>query len=75
MRAILIGIISGLVASWAVSYYWSSPETVAKVAAASAAALVEAYDRGKTDALRTNPISWDLEMTCLNLWANKQPTP
>ena len=38
-------------------------------------ALVRAYDQGKQDALRTNPVSMDLEMVCLNLWANKQPTP
>ena len=55
MRAILIGIISGLVASWAVSYYWSSP--------AAGHALIAAYDQGKSDALRINPVSMDLEMT------------
>ena len=66
MRAILIGIISGLVASWAVSYYWSSP--------AAGHALIAAYDQGKSDALRIDPVSMDLEMTCLSLWANKQPS-
>lgn len=67
MRAILIGIVSGLVASWGVSYYWASP--------AAGAALIAAYDQGKSDALRTNPVSMDLEMVCLNLWSNAQPTP
>jgi hypothetical protein len=67
MRAILIGLISGLVASWVVLKVMpaqTDPE-----------ALVRAYDQGKQDALRTNPVSMDLEMVCLNLWANKQPTP
>lgn len=67
MRAILIGLISGLVASWVVLKVIPSE--------ASAEALIVAYDQGKRDALRLNPVSMDLEMTCLNLWANKQPTP
>ncbi len=66
MRAILIGLISGLVASWVVLKVTPSK--------ASAEALIAAYDQGKQDALRTNPVSMDLEMVCLNLWANKQPT-
>lgn len=67
MRAILIGLLSGVVASW----------VVLKVTPleASAEALITAYDQGKRDALRTNPVSMDLEMVCLGLWANKQPTP
>ena len=65
MRAILIGLLSGVVASW----------VVLKVTPleASAEALIAAYDRGKRDALRTNPVSMDLEMVCLGLWADKQP--
>lgn len=74
MREILIGLISGLVASWLVFYYWTPPVTEAAAASASAAALVTAYDQGKSDALRTNPVSMDLEMVCLNLWSNAQPT-
>lgn len=35
--------------------------------------LIDMYKRGKTDALRTNPISFELEQTCLEVWANKQP--
>jgi protein-L-isoaspartate O-methyltransferase len=38
-------------------------------------ASVAAYERGLADALRTNPPSMDLEMVCVNLWANKQPVP
>ena len=35
--------------------------------------LISIYKRGMKDALRTNPVSMDLEQACLNIWANKQP--
>ena len=35
--------------------------------------VIEAYNMGLKDALRTNPASWDLEQTCLNMWADKHP--
>jgi hypothetical protein len=35
--------------------------------------VVESYRMGLKDALRTNPPSLELEQTCLNMWANKQP--
>ena len=35
--------------------------------------IIEAYNMGLKDALRTNPASWALEQTCLNMWADKQP--
>jgi hypothetical protein len=35
--------------------------------------VVEAYRMGIKDALKTNPPSLDLEQTCLNMWADKQP--
>ena len=34
--------------------------------------LISIYKRGMKDALRTNPVSMDLEQTCLEVWANKQ---
>ena len=33
--------------------------------------LVEAYEKGKKDALKTNPVSLELEMTCAGLWAGQ----
>ena len=33
---------------------------------------VEAYNLGKQHALRTNPVSMDLEMTCVSLWVDRQ---
>jgi len=35
--------------------------------------VIEAYNMGLKDALKTNPASWSLEQTCLNMWADKQP--
>ena len=35
--------------------------------------IIQAYNMGLKDALKTNPASWELEQTCLNMWADKQP--
>lgn len=35
--------------------------------------VIDAYRQGADDSLKTNPPSAALEMTCLELWANKQP--
>ena len=35
--------------------------------------LISIYKRGVKDALKTNPVSFELEQTCLEIWANKQP--
>lgn len=35
--------------------------------------IVQAYNMGLKDALRTNPPSMDLEQVCVNMWADKQP--
>jgi hypothetical protein len=35
--------------------------------------IVQAYNMGLKDAIRTNPPSMELEQTCVNLWADKQP--
>ena len=35
--------------------------------------LINAYKRGQADALKTNPVSMELEQSCLNIWASKQP--
>lgn len=36
--------------------------------------VISTWKAGYRDALRTNPASWELEQTCLEVWANKQPT-
>ena len=35
--------------------------------------ILDAYRSGRLDALRTNPVSFELEQTCLEVWSNKQP--
>jgi hypothetical protein len=35
--------------------------------------IIQAYNMGHRDALKTNPPKLELEQTCLELWANKQP--
>ena len=35
--------------------------------------VIEAYNMGLKDALRTNPPSMDLEQVCVTMWADKQP--
>ena len=35
--------------------------------------IITAYKAGHADALKTNPISFELDQTCLEVWANKQP--
>ncbi len=35
--------------------------------------LLSAYKEGRKDALKTHPASFELEQTCLEIWANKQP--
>ena len=34
--------------------------------------LIESYKKGQKDALSTNPVSMELEQSCLSIWANKQ---
>ena len=34
--------------------------------------IVKSYNLGIKDALKTNPPSWELEQTCLELWSNQK---
>ena len=33
---------------------------------------IESYQMGQKHALRTNPVSWELEETCMSLWMRKE---
>jgi hypothetical protein len=35
--------------------------------------IITAYKAGYSDALKTNPVSLQLDHACLEIWANKQP--
>jgi len=52
--------------------FLESPQIV-DVEATRAEELIKMYQRGKQDALKTNPVSFELEQKCLEVWANKQP--
>lgn len=34
--------------------------------------IIKTYNQGRADALKLNPVSWELEQTCLGLWAGSQ---
>ncbi len=34
--------------------------------------LIDMYNRGKTDVLRLNPVSAELDAACLELWTRRQ---
>jgi hypothetical protein len=33
---------------------------------------IESYQMGQKHALKTNPVSWELEETCLRIWTGKE---
>ena len=43
------------------------------VAAFGVGEVLSAYKEGRRDALKTNPVSFELEQTCLEVWSNQQP--
>lgn len=66
-----IGALTTALAFLAVDKLSSTPEHYA--AGAIPTDIVQSYNLGLKDALRVNPPSLDLEQTCVNMWANKQP--
>jgi hypothetical protein len=69
-RGIMIGGVFALLTSVAAGRLFDT--RVVEVASIIPQDVIEAYNTGRTDALRTNPVSADLEMTCLELWDRKQ---
>lgn len=67
-----IGFTMGLLIVLAYQKVYDEPMTI-DVETTRANELIDMYKRGKADALRTNPVSFELEQTCLEVWANKQP--
>jgi hypothetical protein len=51
----------------------SDPLIVSDSEMTRAEELISIYKRGAKDALSTNPVNFELEQTCLEVWANKQP--
>ena len=69
----LLGFTVGILTTLAAQRLMSEPLVVNDTEATRAEELISIYKRGARDALRTNPVSFELEQTCLEVWANKQP--
>lgn len=69
----LLGFTIGILTTLAAQRLMSEPLIVNDTEATRAEELINIYKRGAMDALRTNPVSFELEQTCLEVWANKQP--
>lgn len=68
-----LGFTMGLLTVLAYQKVMSEPLILPDNEATRAEELISIYKRGIKDALRTNPVSMDLEQACLEIWANKQP--
>jgi len=68
----LLGACMGALTVIGANRFLESPQIV-DVEATRAEELIKMYQRGKQDALKTNPVSFELEQVCLEVWANKQP--
>jgi hypothetical protein len=69
----LLGFTMGLLTILSWQKVMNEPYIAPDTEAARADELISIYKRGVKDALRTNPVSFELEQTCLEIWANKQP--
>ena len=69
----LLGACMGALTVIGANRFLESPQIV-DVEATRAEELIKMYQRGKQDALKTNPVSFELEQVCLEVWANKQPS-
>ena len=34
--------------------------------------IIKTYNQGRADVLKLNPVSWELEQTCINLWVQSE---
>jgi hypothetical protein len=69
----LLGFVIGILTVLAWQRVMSEPLIVSDAEATRAEELISIYKRGVRDALKTNPVSFELEQACLEVWANKQP--
>ena len=66
-----VGFVMGLMFVLAYQRVYDEPLMV-EVDEIQADDIINAYNRGRADALSTQPVSFELEETCLSVWANKQ---
>ena len=69
----LLGACMGALTVIGANRFLDKPINTIDVETVRAEELIKMYQRGKQDALRTNPVSFELEQKCLEVWANKQP--
>ena len=70
----LLGFTMGMLTVLSYEKLMSEPLVISDSEATRADELISIYKRGVKDALKTNPVSFQLEQACLEIWANKQPT-
>lgn len=72
-----VGFVMGLIVAGAYARIMEHHEASKQIEAQpdlNVESVLQAYKRGRADALSTNPISFELEEKCLQIWANRQPT-
>jgi len=69
----LLGFTMGMLTVLSYEKLMSEPLIIPDGETVRADELISIYKRGVKDALKTNPVSFELEQTCLEVWANKQP--
>jgi hypothetical protein len=69
----LLGFVIGILTVLSWQRVMSEPYISEDTEAVRAEELISIYKRGVRDALKTNPVSFELDQTCLEVWANKQP--
>jgi hypothetical protein len=69
----LLGFVIGILTVLAWQRVMSEPVVIPDSEMTRAEELIDMYQRGAKDALSTNPVNFELEQTCLEVWANKQP--
>ena len=66
-----VGFVMGFLVVLAYQRVYDEPLMV-EVDEIQAEDIINAYNRGRGDALSIRPVSFELEETCLSVWANKQ---
>ena len=69
-RGIAVGAVFMLLTALAASRLFETQAV--EVASIIPKDVIDAYNTGRADALRLNPVSADLEMACLDIWNRKQ---
>jgi hypothetical protein len=69
----LLGFVIGILTVLAWQRVMNEPLLQSDSEATRAEELISIYKRGAKDALSTNPVNFELEQACLEVWANKQP--